>query len=111
MKVDVEDRSGVHVVRLTGETLEDEDSALVETVTTLLEDRGARIVIDLSAVKFINSTGLGSLVTLTAQANQRESQVVLAAPSAFVAGVLETTQLDRFFRVNPSVEAAIAGLL
>ena len=51
------------------------------------------------------------LLTLTAQANQRESQVVLAAPSAFVAGVLETTQLDRFFRVNPSVEAAIAGLL
>ena len=62
MKVDVEDRSGVHVVRLTGETLGEEDSALVETVTTLLEDRGARIVIDLSAVKFINSTGLGSLV-------------------------------------------------
>jgi anti-sigma B factor antagonist len=110
MKVDVQDRSGVQVVRVLGETIGGEDQILVETVTGLLGSRGARIVIDLSEVKFINSTGLGALVSLAAQANVKESHVVLANPSAFVTGVLETTQLDRFFRIHPSIDAAIASL-
>lgn len=110
MKVDVEDRAGVHLVRVTAETLGGEDVTLIETVTQLLESRGVRIVVDLTGVKLINSTGLGDLVTLTAQANVHESQLVLAGPSAFVAGVFETTRLDRFFSVHPSVDAAIASL-
>ncbi len=110
MKVDIQNRSGVHVVRVSGERLEGEDQTLVKAVTDLIDNRGARIVIDLSEVKFISSSGLSALVTITAQANQRESHVVLAAPSGFIAGVLETTQLNRFFRVHPSVDAAVAGL-
>ncbi len=110
MKIDIQNSSGVHVVRISAERLEGEDQSLVKALTDLLDNRGARIVIDLSQVKFINSSGLGALVTMTAQANQRESPLVLAAPSAFIAGVFETTQLDRFFRVHPSVDAAVASL-
>lgn len=110
MKTEIENRSGVHVVRVTGERLEGEDPTLLETVKNLLDNRGERIVIDLSEVKFINSSGLSTLVTLTAQANQRESCLVLANPSGFVRGVLETTQLDRFLRVQPTLDAALDSL-
>lgn len=110
MKVDIQNRSGVQVVQVSGDKLEGEDETLARAVRDLLDDRGARIVIDLSGVKFINSSGLSVLVTMAAQANQRESHLVLAAPSGFIAGVLETTQLDRFFRVHPTVEAAVASL-
>ncbi len=110
MGIDIENRSGVHVVRVTGERLGEADEALLDAVTELLEARGSRIVVDLSGVKTINSRGLSDLVSLTAQANQRGCRVAMAAPSAFVAGVFETTQLDRFLQVHPTLEAAIAGL-
>jgi anti-sigma B factor antagonist len=110
MKIDIRDRSGVHVVQVVAEKITGEDHALLQTVTPLLDAPGARIVIDLSQVKLISSSGLGDLVTLTARANQYESHVVLAGPSPFVAGVLATTQLDRFFQVQPTVEAAIESL-
>jgi anti-sigma B factor antagonist len=110
MKASVENRSGVHIVRVAGEKAEGHEAGLVETVTRLLDADGVRIVIDLAQVKIINSSDLGAMVQVTALANQRRSQVVLAGPSAFVTGVLETTQLHRFFRIFPDVDAAIAAL-
>jgi anti-sigma B factor antagonist len=111
MKASVEEnRSGVYVVRAADDKARGNERGLVEIITPLLDADGVRIVIDLSQVKFINSSDLGDLVRVTAQANQQKSRVVLAGPSAFVAGVLETTQLHRFFSVFAGVEAAIAAL-
>jgi anti-sigma B factor antagonist len=110
MQGTIEDRSGVHVVRLAEGRMGGEDKALLEALTLLIDTAGTRIVIDLSGVKFISSSGLGELVTLTARANQYGSQIVLAGASAFVSGVLETTQLNRFFRLFANLDAAIAGL-
>jgi anti-sigma B factor antagonist len=110
MQVTIENRSGVHVVRIADERIGDQDRALSQAVIRLIDARGARVVLDLSRVKIISSSGLGEMVTLTARANQYGSQVVLAGPSAFVAGVLETTQLNRFFRVFENADAAVAAL-
>jgi anti-sigma B factor antagonist len=110
MKASVENKSGVHIVRVVGDKAAGQEHDLIETITPLLDADGVRIVIDLSQLKIINSSDLGALVRVTAQANQRRSRVVLAGPSAFVAGVLETTQLHRFFSVFAGVDAAIAAL-
>ncbi len=108
MTIDIHDHNGVHIVRLMGEL--GEDSGIVDAVTNLLERRGARVLIDMSGVPFINSTGLGDLVRLTAQANVQEGRVVLAHLTPFVAGVMETTQLSRFFETCPTSEEALARL-
>jgi anti-anti-sigma factor len=110
MQVTIENRSGFSVVHLGVERMADMGTTWVQSVNELLDVPEARIVIDLSAVKSINSSDLGALVTLAARANQYKSKFALAQPSAFIAGVLETTQLNRFFRVFPSVDEAIAGL-
>lgn len=110
MTVAVEDHSGVKVVRVTGELNGMNSDELSSEIMTLLENRGARLVIDMAGVKFINSMGLSELVTLTAQANAHESKIVLASPSLFVSGVLETTKLDRFFDIYPNIDAAVAKL-
>ncbi len=109
MTVEIEDRAGIHIVRLRGE-LVGEHADFVDTVTNMLTGPGARIVVDLAAVPFMNSTGLSELVRVTAQANVQEGRVVLAALSPFVAGVLQTTQLDRFFEICPTIEAALTKL-
>jgi anti-sigma B factor antagonist len=110
MKVDVEDRSGVSLVHVFGHLIGGDDSELLRKVTGLIDRSNARVVLDLSGVEFISSAGLGDLVRITAQANSQAARLVLASPSPFVAGVLETTRLTRFFDICPTVEAAIARL-
>lgn len=103
-------RDGVHLLALVGELSTGGDEVLLEQASSLLEQRGDRLVIDLSGVTFISSSGIGVLVRIAGQANVREQQVVLAQPAPFVAGVLETTKLTRFFEVRATVEEALAGL-
>lgn len=109
-KVDASVVDGVTVLRVSGDLAGNDDGVFVAAVTDQITGPGARIVIDLSGVRFLNSTGLGDLVRVAAQANLQESRIILANPIAFVAGVLQMTRLDRFFDVHPTVEAAIASL-
>ena len=60
--------------------------------------------------QWINSGGLGLLVQLTARANSQGGRVVVSAPSPFVADVLETTRLNRFFDVAANTDDAVARL-
>jgi anti-sigma B factor antagonist len=110
MKVDIEDSDGVKIVRLHGELIGGHTGTFVDVVTNLFCGPGTRILLDLTEVPYMNSTGLSELVHVTAQANIQEGRVVIARPSPFVAGVLQTSQLDRFFEIAPSVEQGLAKL-
>ena len=108
MKIDVENRGGVSIVRVTGQMRGEPD--LAKAAIPLIEVRGARVIIDMAAVDFVGSAGLGELVRITAQANAQGARVVLAAVTPFVQGALEMTQLHRFFETFPTVEEAAAAL-
>lgn len=110
MTVEITDQAGVKLVRLYGELTDDEKGDFVEAVTNLLTGPGVRILIDLAEVPFMKSSGLGDLVRVTAQANIQEAHVVLANLSPFVEGVLQTSQLDRFFEICSTTEEARARL-
>jgi len=108
VSIDIEERLGVSVLRLTGELSAHDNTALVDAVTPLLE-QGAemRIVLDLGGVTLISSVGLGSLVRVTAQVNSRSGHMLLANLRPFVADVLKVTNLDRFFEICGSVEEGL----
>jgi anti-sigma B factor antagonist len=110
MNIEKQQRQGVTIVRPAGRMTGGDECPLRKAVEPCIEQRGACVVIDLSAVDFIGSAGLGELVRVNAQANTQGARVMLAAPSPFVTGVLETTQLNRFFNVAPSVDAAVEKL-
>jgi len=100
--------NGVSILRLEGDLTHDCD--LVSAVTPLMDEKGTRIVLDLSAVEMINSAGLGKLVHLTAEINSRGGCLFLANPSPFVSGVFEVTQLNRFLKIHPTLDAAIEAM-
>lgn len=79
---------------------------LTRQAVELMEQSRDGLIIDLSDVRFINSGGLGDLVQVVARANTRNARVILASPSPFVTGVLHTTQLNRFFQVAATLDAA-----
>ncbi|WCN79462.1 STAS domain-containing protein [Micromonospora sp. LH3U1] len=73
-------------------------------------DVGGHVVVDLTRVHVIDSTGLGLLVRAHRDARDRGVTLCLAAPSRFVRTVLHTMRLDGTFPIFDSRDAALAQL-
>ncbi|RJL30804.1 STAS domain-containing protein [Bailinhaonella thermotolerans] len=82
---------------------------LREEATEAIENDGSRLVLDLSGVDFMDSSGLSALIEAWRVASAAGGAVTLAGPQEPVARVLSTTGLDRRLPVYPDVETAIAA--
>jgi anti-sigma B factor antagonist len=67
---------------------------------------GSDIVVDLTAVSFMDSTGLGVLVRSLKKAQDNASDLRLVVKRSSVLRVLEITGLDEVFSIHPSIELA-----
>jgi anti-sigma B factor antagonist len=103
--VDVERRDDATVVVLRGDldvaTAPDLRTTLVDVI-----DEGARIVIDMQAVEFLDSAGLGILVGGLKRARTRGGDLELVCSNSAVLKPLELTGLDRVFTIHDRRGAA-----
>ena len=83
--------------------------SFVKYVTSVLDDQVNDLVIVLSEVDFIDSSGLGSLVTLLKRLNGRGA-VYFVGVNPIVRDLFKLTRLDRLFVEYGSVEKAIEAL-
>ena len=99
---------GTVVVRLAGEL----DLYNAEAVRQALGEAAAedpeRLVVDLGAVEFLDSTALGVLVEARAKLSNRRA-FLLAAPGLEPRRALEVAGLDRHFSVHATVADALAA--
>jgi anti-sigma B factor antagonist len=65
------------------------------------------LVVDLHAVDFIDSSGLGALIGGLKSARQHGGDLRIAAAGAQVRAVLKLTNLDRILDPYPTVEEAL----
>lgn len=68
-----------------------------------------RVILDLSEVKFIDSSGLGAIVAAMKQLGEGR-QLDLAGLSPMVDKVFRLTRMDTVFTLFPSLNDAMAGL-
>jgi anti-sigma B factor antagonist len=68
-----------------------------------------RLVVDLEAVPFIDSSGLGALIGGLKAARLAGGDLRIARPNAQVRTVLSLTTLDRVLRPYETVAAAVSG--
>ena len=81
------------VVGLTGEIDLSTAPRLSATVTELLSEAPARVVLDMTGVTFCDSQGLGTLVVLSRKASMAQSCLVLTNVGDFLLRVLDITGL------------------
>ena len=98
------------VVELSGR-LDAFESADVRTLLTGEIDAGrCRLVIDLSAVEFVDSAGLAALVQAMKRSRERGGDVRLVKPDDPVAyRVFELTKFDQVFTMGTSSEDLVGG--
>ncbi|GHG83669.1 STAS domain-containing protein [Pseudodonghicola xiamenensis] len=68
-----------------------------------------RVILDLSAVKFIDSSGLGAIVASMKQLGEGR-KLDLAGLTPLVDKVLRLTRMDTVFTLFPSIDDAMIGL-
>ena len=67
----------------------------------------ARIVVDLSGVSFMDSSGLGALIGGLKSARQAAGDLRIAGATEQVLAVLQLTNMDRILRPYPTVQDAL----
>lgn len=78
-------------------------------IADLARSGKSRIVVDMSGVDFIDSSGLGALVTGHKVAREAGGDLRVANVGEQVAAVMKLTNLDRLFVPHASVKAAADG--
>jgi anti-sigma B factor antagonist len=101
---------GAVVVRLAGELDLYNAEAVRDALGEAVADEPDRVVVDLGAVEFLDSTALGVLVEARAKLPDRRA-FLLAAPGVEPRRALEVAGLDRHFSVHETVEDALAAEL
>ncbi|OLC46398.1 MAG: hypothetical protein AUH80_06750 [Chloroflexi bacterium 13_1_40CM_4_65_16] len=112
MALEVETRTadnGITVVAPTGRLDVAGAPALKEAISEVVKNGPPRIVIDMEGVSFVDSTGLGSVISALKQVRGSQGELRLAAPNQQARVVLELTTLDRVFPYYATVEEALTG--
>ena len=76
---------------------------------TLTIDKG-HVLIDLSGIDLIDSTGLGELVGYLGRFRERRRQLALIQPAERTLRLLEVARLDQVFPIYDSVDVAVVDL-
>jgi len=79
------------------------------TLERLAEKPWSLIVLDLGAMDFICSSGLGAIISTHLRLRRHGGNVKLARPPLSIRQVLETTRLNHLFGIYDSVQDAIAS--
>jgi anti-sigma B factor antagonist len=100
-------RSGGYLIALHGEVDLHSSPKLRQTLLDVLEQNPTQhIVIDLTGVSYMDSSGVGTLVELKRKSERRKGRVTLVGPQPRVRSVFEITQLDKFFQIVESLADA-----
>nr|WP_320048257.1 STAS domain-containing protein [uncultured Desulfuromonas sp.] len=110
MNVAIEEHDHVITLTLKEERLDAHNSSeLKAQLLTLFEEGKVNIVIDLSPVRFIDSSGLGALVSGFKNASSREGGLKLCGLQSQVKSMFELTRLHRVFEIFPGTDEALAS--
>jgi anti-sigma B factor antagonist len=110
MKLSAKEVDSIVVISLNGSVMGGPDaSALNDELHKLAAKKKKRVVLDLSGVQSMNSSGLGMLIgALTAMKNAG-GDLKIAAPSDKIENLLVITKLTTVFEIFPTVKKAIGS--
>jgi anti-sigma B factor antagonist len=98
----------VTIVDLTGRiSLGEESAAVRETILNLLSEGQTKILLNLSGVDYIDSSGLGMLVSAVANVRKAGGDMKLVNLTNKVDDLMEITRLYTVFDIEDNEEKAI----
>jgi anti-sigma B factor antagonist len=95
------------VIEVRGEVDVHSAPQLRDRLIEVLDAGNSSVVVDLSWLQFIDSTGLGALVAALNHANSVGAKFRLVCKAERLLKVFRITGLDEVFQIQPTIEQAI----
>ena len=108
-----EERSGdgAHIIRVRGEIHVSTAPEFAQRFATVVEGGNTAIVLDMSGVEFIDSTGLSVLLNGLRLVTQAHGRMAIVCTNPTVLRLFQITSLDDTFDIFADREAATAHVL
>ncbi len=103
-------QDGVTVVDVEGQLIVGNRQELKQKILEELEGGERKFVIDFSDTGYIDSSGLGVLVSLSKKIREQGGELRLSSLNEDLRTLFELTKLDTLFRIANSKSEALDGL-
>jgi anti-sigma B factor antagonist len=101
----------ITVIELSGRiTLGRESGQIEAAILKALNEGSQRIVVDMSGVTYIDSTGIGIIAYCFGKISQKGAQGAVAGASGLVLEVFKLTRIDSVVKFYPDTAAASEAL-
>lgn len=100
---------GVTVIECRTENLDASNARAFRDEIGAILKGNTRFVLDMSQMKFVDSSGLGALISCLRDANGRKGDFRLAAMSRSVRALFELMRMHRVFSIHDAVDGAVAS--
>lgn len=108
MKFNSEIKNSVLIIRLEGDLIgENDGAAVLGKAADAIQDKILKCVIDISKLRYINSSGIGVLITILTKFRNKGGEVFLLNPSESVQKLLVITKLNAIFQIAKTEEEAL----
>jgi anti-sigma B factor antagonist len=107
----IEVKDEVLLLFLEGDLIGDNnETQLIDELSDPLYDNMLLCAVDISKIRFINSSGIGALIAILTKFRNKGGEMVLIKPSEQLKKLLIITKLNSIFTVVDNQEAAINQL-
>lgn len=107
MNIDVERQGDISILHCGGSLDADSVMGFKKIAYELVDKGSVRLVIDCANVTFVDSMGLGVLISLLRRARSKQGDVKVASLTDDVRTVFEITRLHRLFDVCADSQTAV----
>lgn len=110
MQLDVNKNAGVVVVTVQAESLDASVAGdFKQRMETVARKMGRYVVLDLAAVRFVDSSGLGAIISMM-KLLQEDGNLALASICDEIMSMFRLTRMDRVLHIYEDVPSAVSAL-
>lgn len=107
LTVESAEQAGWTVLSLTGDLDVYTAPRLKEAIAKSVDDGAKQLALDLSEVRFLDSTGLAVIVGGLKRAKENDGALILVAPNEQIRRILTITDLIKILVVKDSIESVL----
>ena len=109
MSFTIEKQGDIHVVAIEGQLIVSNRQDLKLKMLEELEGGARKFLVDFTHTGYIDSSGLGVLVSLSKKIREQGGELRLAGLNEDLRTLFELTKLDTLFQITDSREQALAS--
>jgi anti-sigma B factor antagonist len=109
MEIQVEEHGKVRVLACKGRMDAQVSGLLKDRIQELLDTGTTRLIVDMEGLEFLDSSGLGALVSCLRRIKEKKGEIKLAGLRPEVRSIFDITRVSRLFHICETVSEAVAA--